>query len=454
MPGGDHATAIGLFLLAPRVRLAVAHSHQHMSAAPIGTRGPQVGTPAPFRLVGGYLVASLVCWLIAAAALLQAAPDIAHAAFASPAMLLAVHLLALGFLPLAVTGAVLHVLPTVLRASSSSRLGWVGLIGLCGGPFLAVGISRHQPALTWAAATLVGLGACLILLHVGLLVARAPHNRLLLASRIGIASASGNALLAFLLGPVLFVREWQPWLGIPHERLIAIHLHLAAIGWLTLLIVAVGRTLVPMLALTPSEPARRLPLAELSLIAGLWLAIAGFIVGDRTLLLAGYATTVAALAHFATVLLRAARRSRREAIEGPIAHVLTGLVCLCEAAVLAGLLLSRSDNGGVLSAYALLLLLGWAAGITLGHVGKLLSLSAWAWWPPGPRPKQAALYARGLWVIEAAAFALGVQLLAAAALVGNPALARAGAALLVISALLALGAAAHTLRHGQPALRR
>jgi hypothetical protein len=422
-----------------------------MNAASIAG-GRHVGTPASFRLVASYLVGSLVCWLIAAVAVLQAAPDIARAGFASPATLLAVHLLSLGFLPLAVTGAVLHVLPTLLRTSGDPRLGWAGLAGLCGGPILAVGISRHQPTLTWSAAVLVGFGACFVLLQVGLLVLRAPHNRLLLASRVGIACACVNALLAFLLGPVLFAREWQPWLGIPHERLIAIHIHLAAIGWLTLLIVTVGRTLVPMLALAPSEPTRRLPLGELGLIAGLWLALGGFAIGSRPLLIAGYAATIAALAHFATVLLRAARRNRAEAIEGPIAHVLTGLVCLCEAAVLAGFLLGHVGSGGVLFAYALLLLLGWAGGITLGHVGKLLSLSAWTWWPPGPRPKQAALYARGLWAIEAVAFALGVQLLAASSLAASPALARAGGAFLAASALLALAGAVHTLRHAQPAV--
>ena len=67
-------------------------------------------------------------------------------------------------------------------------------------------------------------------------------------------------------------------------------------------------------------------------------------------------------------------------------------------------------------AYVILLLLGWAAGITLGHTGKLLSLSIWASWPPGPRPKQAALYPRRLWQAETVLFALGVEGLTAGAL--------------------------------------
>lgn len=155
----------------------------------------------------------------------------------------------------------------------------------------------------------------------------------------------------------------------------------------------------------------------------------------------------------AALLEAGARRNRLEAMEGPIAHVLAGLLCLLEAALLAALLLNHIDNSGMLFAYGLLLLLGWAGGITLGHVGKLLSLSAWAWWPPGPRPKQAAFYPRGLWTSEAVAFVIGVQALAAAAPLTNPTLARAGGSFLIISALLALAGALRTIRTAQPAVR-
>ena len=92
----------------------------------------------------------------------------------------------------------------------------------------------------------------------------------------------------------------------------------------------------------------------------------------------------------------------------------------------------------------MLLLLGWAGGVTLGHIGKLLSLSLWVWWPPGPRPKQSALYPRRMWLAEAAVFTAGVELLAAGALAGSSAVARAGASVLVVAAALAAGGAAFT----------
>ena len=102
-------------------------------------------------------------------------------------------------------------------------------------------------------------------------------------------------------------------------------------------------------------------------------------------------------------------------------------------------------------AYVIFLLLGWAGGVTLGHVGKLLSLSLWVWWPPGPRPKQDALYARAPWLVEAAAFAVGVELLATGSLAGNVQIVRAGGVLVVCAAALALFATAATWRRRAPA---
>jgi hypothetical protein len=68
------------------------------------------------------------------------------------------------------------------------------------------------------------------------------------------------------------------------------------------------------------------------------------------------------------------------------------------------------------------------------------------WWPPGPRPKQAELYPRRLGLVEAVAFAVGVEALALGVFVGSSALARAGAVVLCGSAVLTLAGALFTWR--------
>ena len=84
-----------------------------------------------------------------------------------------------------------------------------------------------------------------------------------------------SAALAFALGAVVLRDGGPELLGIPYERLLLVHLSLAVIGWLTVLIASVGRTLVPMLGLAPAAARRRAPVAEVVLVTGLWLYLAG-----------------------------------------------------------------------------------------------------------------------------------------------------------------------------------
>jgi hypothetical protein len=84
--------------------------------------------------------------------------------------------------------------------------------------------------------------------------------------------------------------------------------------------------------------------------------------------------------------------------------------------------------------------------VIVGHLGKLTSLSGWGSWPPGPRPRQEALYPRAGWQAEVAVFAAGVETLALGIVLESPATARFGAALLAAAAAVALACAVETVR--------
>ena len=151
------------------------------------------------------------------------------------------------------------------------------------------------------------------------------------------------------------------------------------------------------------------------------------------------------LGRFALLMLRVARR-RRSAFEAPLAHLLAGGFFLVQATA-AGLAAAAGAGGTrFVSGYVILLLVGWAGGVVVGHVVKLLSLSLWVWRPPGPRPKQAALYPRRIGLVETAAFVAGVEGLAVGVFLGSAPLARTGAAVLCASAVLNVAGAALTWR--------
>jgi hypothetical protein len=404
-----------------------------------------VGGPIALGLLATYVAIALAGWLATAGALVWAAPDLAAGNPLARAPVLATHLFGLGVLAFAVTGAAFHLVPVMLRNDvRHPTLLRIAPALLAGGFLLAPGIAFDRDTLVWTGATLVGAGLVLVLVELLGLVVHAPRGRTLVASRTGVALSCLHVAAAFLLGSVVFSREGEPFAGVGIDRWLLVHLNLAIIGWLTLLIVTVGRTLAPMLAQAPTPPERRLPVLELSLSAGLWTLLAGIAGSSRAATAVGGAVVLATLAAFGAFLARVARRRRGE-LEAPLGHLLAGILFLLQAAVFGFLLLAHAVSlGPGMTAYVVFLLLGWAGGVTLGHLGKLLALSLWVWWPPGPRPKQAELYPRTLWLAQAATFAVGVELLGLAPSAGSKGLAYAGTTILAASAVLACAGALST----------
>jgi hypothetical protein len=403
-----------------------------------------VGGPVELRLLAAFFAVSLLGWLAAAAALVVAAPRLAAGGVGAAEPVLAAHLLALGFLPLAVGGGASHLLPVMLRNPlRSERRLWLALPLLALGAWLvAPGVAYDAPAALWPGAALLACGLGLVLFELGGLAARAPRGRMLVASRAGVALSLFHALAALVLGAIVFDHGDAEMLGTGHGRWLLVHLHLAALGWLALLILAVGRTLGPMLALAPAAPRRTLPLEELFLTLGLWLLATGIAAEVTAAAYVGAAVVIAALGRFAALVVRVVRTRRIEP-EGPLLHLLAGALFLAQAAVLGfALLAGAGPQRRGLAAYVLFLLLGWAAGVTVGHLPKLLSLSVWVWWPPGPRPKQEALYPRRLAQLEALVFTVGIEIAAIGVYAGSSPAARAGAVAVAAAAVLSAATAA------------
>jgi hypothetical protein len=147
-------------------------------------------------LLAAYFGASLLGWLAATVALLVAAAHLAAGDLGAAAPVLAVHLLAFGFLPLAVSGGSFHLLPVMLsNPLRSERRLWAALPLLAvGGWLVAPGVAFDASTALWSGAALLACGLALVLVELGGLVARAPRGRMLVASRAGIALSLFRAL--------------------------------------------------------------------------------------------------------------------------------------------------------------------------------------------------------------------------------------------------------------------
>jgi len=411
-------------------------------------RMAETGRPAPFRLGAPAYLVAFGGWIVAAALLLGSAGELSALAVSEAGPVGAAHAIGLVFFPFAVAAAAWQLLPVMLRNDPSRpALRWVVLGLLVGGLPLAVGVATDRAALAAFGSVVLASGLVLLLAELASLVRGAPSGRMLVVSRVAVALAGANAAAAFILGAVVLSDGGPELLGVPYERLLLVHLSLALIGWLTVLIAAVGRTLVPMLGLSAAARPRRAPLAELTLVAGLWLFVAGVAGSVDALVATGVVVMLGGLAAPARLFARVAISGTIGVREGPVGHVALGLVFLAQAALLAlaAAAGSLSDRRAAIAG-VLFLGIGWAVGVIVGHAGKLISLSGWGSWPPGPRPRQADLYPRAVWQVEVVLFAVGVELLAGGVALDAETAARAGGVLLVAAALVALGAALETVR--------
>ncbi len=406
------------------------------------------GRPAPFGLGAPAYLIALGGWLAATLLLLTSADELTRLATYAESVLGAAHAIGLVFFPFAVAAAAWQLLPVMLRNDPPEpRLRWVVLVLLLAGIPLAVAIGTDSGALGAVSAVLLGAGFALLLGELALMIKGAPVGRLLVVSRPAVALAMVNAVAAFALGVVAFADDGPEPLGVPYERLLVVHLSLALVGWLTVMILAVGRTLVPMLALAGAESPRRVPWPELALVAGLWVFAAGMAGSTNALVGAGLVVMACALVVPARVFVRSALAPKIGYRGGPAAHTVVGLVFLAQAA-LVGLAAVAGAGSGRRATVACVLLvgIGWATGVILGHLGKLVSLSGWGAWPPGPRPKQADLYPIRAWQAEVVVFAVGIELLALGVLASSTTTARLGAVLLVGAALIAFASGFETVR--------
>jgi hypothetical protein len=411
-------------------------------------RMAETGQPAPFRLGAPAYLVAFGGWVAASLLLLGSASELSRLAISGSGPVGAAHAIGLVFFPFAVAAAVWQLLPVMLRNDPPRpRRRWLVLALLAGGAPLAVGVANGNATLATLGAIVLACGLVLLLLELATLIRRAPSGRLLVVSRPAVALAGLHAAAAFALGAVVLRDGGPEPLGIPYERLLLVHLSLALLGWLTVLIAAVGRTLVPMLGLAPAAPRRRAPVAELVLVAGLWLFLAGVAWAVDALVAVGVLVMLAGLLPPARLFGRVATSGKIGVREGPVAHVAVGLVFLLQAALLAFAAVAGivSDRRAAVAG-VLFLGVGWAVGVIVGHAGKLVSLSGWGSWPPGSRPKQADLYPRGGWQVESVLFAAGVELLAGGVALDSETVARLGAGALVVAAMVAFGSAAETVR--------
>jgi hypothetical protein len=334
--------------------------------------------------------AMALAWLLVALALMVAGLGFPAAHLASPDTLVLVHVVCIGWLSLAMCGALFQFVPVLVARPLFSEtwalpaLGLLtsGLAALLAG-FLGLG-GRLLPALQWllpAGAMLLIAGFGLIVVDLGLTAWQRPVGpaRFVLA---GLASL--GVTVAFGL---IFAFAHAGWAGSIGASMLASGVPLHAIaglgGWLTLTAMGVSYRLLSMFMLAPDVEERK---SSMTLAAGA-LAVALAAVGGVFAIWLSFGLnavlSAVALLGLVTIVLYGRdvlvifRGRKRRQLELNTRMAVLSYVSLAASALLGVVLVLSGAFAAQLGAFAFLAVFGWLSGLVLAKLYKIVAFLTW-----------------------------------------------------------------------------
>jgi hypothetical protein len=401
-----------------------------------------VSAAAPFSLTAAHFGAALLFLVAGSLGLVVVAPDLAAGRYLLPQVVAVTHLLTLGWITTSMLGAFYQLYPVVLGTPMRwHALGHGSLALYAPGLLLfAGGLQAGWTGVMLVGAALFSAGLLLFLVNAVASLARAPVRDL---TWVALAAAFAFLLVTVVLGASLAGNLRWFYLGANRLQALGVHMHVALGGWVLLVVVTVGRKLLPMFLLSHDCEDRPGRAAAVLLATGATvLTLFHHVPGGAVMWVAGALLAAGAVAFLAQVALYL-RHSHRPGLDAGLRLAAAGMVFLAASVVLGGWSLATGFAGARLTtAYGAALVVGTFTPFVAGHYYKILPFLVWnhryaALVGSGRRvPKVADLY--DMRAANAAALLLtaGAALLVACILAGWAAGARAAAVVFAAGAMI------------------
>jgi hypothetical protein len=335
-------------------------------------QAPPLGVPFRFFLVAPWFG-------VAAGLLLPWAGESAISSRWSPAVLALTHLLVLGYLLQAMTGALFQFVP-VAAGGNVWRPRLVAAIlqplFLIAAALLATAFLAGSGAMLRGAAALFVAAVSLQVVVIGLALWRTPAQGATVAA---LRLAIGGLAATVGLGAIL-AEGFAGDHGWPLVTIVNIHAGWGLGGWALMLVAGVSYFVVPMFQLTPPYPhrlARALPLALLLVLGGWSAQILGMNAEWVTAIwLAGFCLA----AGYAILTLWLQRHRRRRIADPTFLFFRGAMFCLlgsCISAVVMTMLTSIGDDSRCAWWLGILILPGAFVSLINGMLYKIVPFLCW-----------------------------------------------------------------------------
>jgi len=398
--------------------------------------------PPPFPLVGAHFAAGFAWALLGGTGLVLLGPPLARGGFLDPRLLGLTHLFTLGWITTVITGVLYQIFPAMLGiAAKSMRIARLSLAAHTAGmALLATGLTLEQGSLQAAGWTLLFAAVFGTAWNLLPQRRRAPRNR-----PLGLYVSYGHMGfgLAMVIGGVR-IGDALGWWTTPRLGLLSAHFHFAAGGFATMILLGVGSRMIPMFlgADTTGEPAWLEAWLRRGLALGTVVFAAGEIGGLAWLTRAGAVIMAAAVV---AALWRAAGWYRRRSVRrlDPSTSLLLTAFTWLGLSLVTGFdaLAQGLAKPGVLTSYAVMILLGWLGASILAVSYRVLPNLAWHY-RFGTRARQPGTPPPATMVVPALGWAtLATHTLGLLAMMGglhraSPVMVQAGAALFTLAILI------------------
>ncbi|MGC0055009.1 hypothetical protein ACNSPG_18460 [Brucella pituitosa] len=310
----------------------------------------------------------------------------------APETLILVHIIAIGWLALLMSGALLQFVPVLVAKplwGSSAQLPALlllltGLLGLLSGFAGMAGLLDDTIWLLPISGLLLIAGFSLIVLMLGVTIWKA--RPISLPTRFVVVGISCLLIVACLGGLYTFVLS-----GVTDQVLaldisgstISIHVALALGGWMTFTAMGVSYRLLTMFMLSPDSNTKRTRLLWLFglvalMILGLSIAVFAFGIGQPEI-----ALSIALIPGIACIILYALDvraiygQRKRKVIELNSTASISAFAALLISMALALTMLSTGMTDQMVSALIYLFVFGWLSGLSLAQLYKIVPFLTW-----------------------------------------------------------------------------
>lgn len=332
---------------------------------------------ASLRLPGEHFAAALLFLTLGFLGLVWVAPQLADGTYLSPRVAGVTHLFTLGWLTMTIFGATYQLLPVALGAPvTSERMGHASFAAFAPGvAIFSLGVMRESSVLHHLGIALVTLGIVLVVTNVALSLPRAKRRDV--TSR-AVAIAVSFLSLTLVLGVVLLHNLHTGFLGGARVHVLAIHLHVALLGWVFVMIIGMAHRLLPMFLIAHGADTRWTARALAFLVPGVLILAAGLALGSALLSWIGLGLVEGGVVSFLRQARSFYRAKAPRPLDAGLKHAAAALLLLSVAATVAPAVLALGPTHPRLhTVYVVLGLIGGFSLFVVGLFYKIVPFLAW-----------------------------------------------------------------------------